>query len=236
MHRNGVKILGTFIVESEKIHSERMLVQKDGEFIVAKRLAAIANAYGFDGWLLNVEIDFPKVVDDGPEKLAAFIRNLKRLLGPEGLVIWYDALTSDNKVDYQNGLTEKNAPFALAADSLFTNYKWTKAKLEQAKIISQWHGILPKEVLFGIDVWAQCTDMPGPPRVTFPAKGGGGTNTGLVSLHLLAPFQLSPMAVVTKKTVGFGHPRREWFFGGHIWTWLDTRALLHLFRWKPINS
>lgn len=179
MHRNGVKILGTFIMESEKIHPERMLEQKDGEFVVAKQLAAIADAYGFDGWLLNVEIDFPNLVEDSTGKLTGFIRNLKRLLWPEGLVIWYDALTIDNKVDYQNGLTEKNVPFALGADSLFTNYKWTKAKLEQSKIISQWHGLSPKEVQFGIDVWAQCTDMPGPPRVTFPAKNGGGTNTGL---------------------------------------------------------
>jgi len=195
MHRNGVKILGTVILESDKIHSERMLDQKDGEFAVAKQLATIADAYGFDGWLLNVEIEFPKIVKDSTGKLTGFIRNLKRLLGAEGLVIWYDALNTDNRVDYQNGLTEKNATFALAADSLFTNYTWTKAKLEQAKIISQWHGILPKEVQFGIDVWAQNTDMLGPPRVTFPAKGGGGTNTGLVSLKLLILMLSSLMAL-----------------------------------------
>jgi endo-beta-N-acetylglucosaminidase D len=185
MHRNGVKVLGTFIVESEKIQPGRMLDQEDGEFVVAKQLAAIAGAFGFDGWLLNVEIEFPNLVTHPTEKLTGFIRSLKRLLGSEGLVIWYDALNIDNRVDYQNGLTEKNVPFALAADYLFTNYKWTKSKLEQAKIVSQWHGITPKEVQFGIDVWAQNTDMPGPPRVTFPAKVGGGTNTGLVSLNTL---------------------------------------------------
>ena len=41
MHRNGVKVLGTFIVEPGKTHVERMLDQENGEFIVAKQLAAM---------------------------------------------------------------------------------------------------------------------------------------------------------------------------------------------------
>ena len=93
----------------------------------------------------------------------------------------FSALTNDNKVCYQNGLTPKNAPFALAADSLFTNYKWTEERLNDAKITGERYGLHPTETYFGIDVWAQNTDMPGPPRrITFPPKGGGGTNTGLV--------------------------------------------------------
>ena len=169
------------MIESDKVSVARMLEQEDGDFVVAKQLAVIADAYGFDGWLLNIEAEFPLTVADPIGKATAFIRNLKRLLGTERLVIWYDAVNTDNEVDYQNGLTEKNVPFALAADSLFTNYKWTQAKIDQAKISSQWNGILPSEVRFGVDVWAQNTDMPPPARVTFPAKGGGGTNTGVVS-------------------------------------------------------
>ncbi len=96
-----------------------------------------------------------------------------------------DALTTNNDVEHQNGLTPKNFPFALAADSLFTNYKWTMEKLKEAESTCKRHGFHPREVFFGIDVWAQNTDMPGPPRVTFPAKGGGGTNTGVVSSRVL---------------------------------------------------
>ena len=92
-----------------------------------------------------------------------------------------DALNTDNEVDYQNGLTMNNAPFAIGAYSLFTNYRGTRRKLKEADSTGARCGLHPRETSFGIDVWAQNTDMPGPPRITFPPNGGGGTNTGLVS-------------------------------------------------------
>ena len=96
-------------------------------------------------------------------------------------------MTIDNEVDYQNGLTSKNASFASAADLLFCNYKWTKERLDEAESMSDKYGLHPKDIFFGVDVWAQNTNMPGPKRTTFPQKGGGGTNTGVVSLDLM-PF------------------------------------------------
>lgn len=87
MHRNGVKVLGTFIVEHKKSHVEQLLDQVNGEF-VAKQLAAMANVFGFDGWLLNIETEFPDAIKHPTEKICAFIRSLKRLLGPAGNVVW----------------------------------------------------------------------------------------------------------------------------------------------------
>ena len=158
-----------------------MFDQADGEYVVARRLASMAQAYGFDGWLLNIETEFPYSVQHPILNLTAFVRNLKRLLGARGTVIWYDAITKDNEVDYQNALTSKNVEFALAADAFFTNYKWTERQLHETCAVAEQHGIKPTEVYFGIDVWAQNTNMPGPPRVTYPPTGGGGTLTGLVS-------------------------------------------------------
>lgn len=159
-----------------------MFDQLDGEYVVAKQLADMARAYGFDGWLLNVEAEFPYAVQHPISHLTAFVRSLKRHLGPNCTVVWYDAITKDNEVDYQNALTSKNVTFGLAADLFFTNYKWTERKLHKSMAVAEQHGIKPAEVYFGIDCWAQNTDMPGPPRVTYPPKGGGGTLTGLVSL------------------------------------------------------
>ena len=88
MHRNGVKVLGTFIVEPGKAHVERMLTQVNDGFIIAKQLAAMAEVFSFDGWLLNIELEFPKTIKDSTEKICAFIRSLKRLLGPKGKVVW----------------------------------------------------------------------------------------------------------------------------------------------------
>lgn len=185
MHRHGVKVLGAFVVEPGTRDIERMLDHVNDKFPLAKQLADMAFHFGFDGWLLNVELEFPQTSRDVTGKMTAFIRNLKCLLGPEGRVVWYDALTVDNEIDYQNGLTEENALFALAADALFTNYKWTHKSLHEAKAVGDTYGMMPSETSFGIDVWAQNTSMQGPPRVTFPRKGGGGTNTGLVSLNEL---------------------------------------------------
>lgn len=88
MHRNGVKVLGTFMVEPGKSHVERMLHQVNGEFIVAKQLAAMVDVFGFDGWLLNIELEIPKPIEDPSGEMCAFIRILKRLLGPAGNVVW----------------------------------------------------------------------------------------------------------------------------------------------------
>lgn len=181
LHRNGVKVLGTFIVEPQTPGIERMLECKGGDYLVATQLAAIADTFGFDGWLLNIEKEFSRCANL-LEKLTYFITALKRRLGPEGLVIWYDALTIDNEVEYQNALTIRNAEFARHADALFTNYKWTIEKLNESRRIAEELGIFPSDIYFGIDVWAQNTNMPGPLRITYPHKGGGGTNTGLVCL------------------------------------------------------
>ena len=180
LHRNGVKVLGTFVIEPQTSGLERMLDCVDGEYVIAKQLASMASTFGFDGWLLNIEKEFSGHVKDLTTKLIGFIESLKRCLGPESLVVWYDALNTENEVEYQNGLSLKNLPFARAADALFTNYKWTPRHLFDSKVVAHQNGLKTSNVYFGIDVWAQNTDMPGPPRVTYPAKGGGGTNTGLV--------------------------------------------------------
>ncbi|KAL9102867.1 MAG: hypothetical protein Q9163_002019 [Psora crenata] len=180
LHRNGVKVLGTFIVEPQTLGVEHSLDEENNEYLVARQLADMAETYGFDGWLLNFEGEFPTSINDPVGKILAFIRNLKHLLGPEGKVIWYDALTVNNQVNYQNGLTLQNVEFALAADALFTNYEWTKTQLTNARITAQWHGLDAVKIYFGIDVWAQNTNMSGPKRVTYPEDGGGGTLTGLI--------------------------------------------------------
>jgi endo-beta-N-acetylglucosaminidase D len=186
LHRNGVKVLGTFLIERHTPHIEKILEQKNGSFTVAKQLAAMAHAYGFDGWLLNIEGAFPNHTEDYLKRLTGFISSLKSLLRPVDKVVWYDALTCDNKVVYQNSMTPKNVVFALAADALFTNYKWTIPKVEEARKLAMKQGLETEAIIFGVDVWAQNTNMSGPPRITFPLEGGGGTNTGVVSdLHVV---------------------------------------------------
>lgn len=46
--------------------------------------------------------------------------------------------------------------------------------------------MLPHQIYFGIDVWAQNTTKLAHPRVTYPEYGGGGTNTGVAVAKLAA--------------------------------------------------
>lgn len=176
-HRNGVKILGTFVVEPQTPDIQRMLEHANGSYWLASQLKAIAEEYAFDGWLLNVEKCFPKDVPgrDSTSELVLFIQSLRQELGDSKTLIWYDALTYDNKVKYQNGLTEKNLEFAKAAGTLFTNYKWTEKDAKAATELAQKSGMKVEDIYFGVDMWAQNSGMK---RVTY---GGGGTRTGLVS-------------------------------------------------------
>ena len=157
-----------------------MLALVDGEYHFAKQLALIAHTFGFDGWLLNIEKQFPENSQTLPKRLTNFITSLVHSLGQERSIIWYDALNIDNQVKFQNGLTVKNLDYARAGGALFTNYKWTEARLQETRDLVLRNEMKASNVYFGIDVWAQNTNMPGPPRVTFPPKNGGGTNTGLV--------------------------------------------------------
>ena len=182
LHRNGVKVLGTFIVEPQSPDTERMLREHDGDFPIAKQLAHLADIFAFDGWLLNIEKEFPSGTDNWVERLTHFIKAMKKHLGKDKQVVWYDALTIENEVDHQNGLTGKNLPFVQAADALFTNYEWMPTNVFQARQIANENNISTENIFFGIDVWAQNTHFSGPPRVTYPPEGGGGTNTGVVSL------------------------------------------------------
>ena len=93
LHRNGVTVLGTFLVEPGSKEVERMLrsdTAKDGtrSFPVASQLAGLAKHHGFDGWLMNIETPFPES-DWHLERLLAFLRALKEQLGAEGKVVWY---------------------------------------------------------------------------------------------------------------------------------------------------
>lgn len=161
---------------------ERLLECRDGQYVMAGQLAAMAKEYGFDGWLLNIEEEFPMEIKQGPQQLVNFAKALTILMGTENLVVWYDALTVENRVKYQNGLTEKNLDFAKVTDAFFTNYRWVEENTAESIKMAENNHVNTMDIYFGIDVWAQNTNMSGPPRITFPPEDGGGTNTGFVRI------------------------------------------------------
>jgi hypothetical protein len=101
----------------------------------------------------------------------------------------YDALTTSNEVSYQNGVSLMNLAFAEACGSILTNYCWSESQADSSRSVAE-SCLDPKNVFFGIDVWAQNNTGITHPRITYPKKGGGGTNTG-VAVAKLADIGLS---------------------------------------------
>lgn len=93
MHRNGIKVLGTFLLENDDGKEEiaRVLEKgSEGEFLFATQLARVAETYGFDGWLMNFESSFP-TTKFSPLQVQNFLRELKsatHALIPQSEIIW----------------------------------------------------------------------------------------------------------------------------------------------------
>jgi endo-beta-N-acetylglucosaminidase D len=88
LHRNGVCVLGTLLLERQTRDVERLLQRTlDYRFPLATVLASVARCYGFDGWLVNVEKPFA-IEQWEPEILEAFLKQLRQELGPGRKLIW----------------------------------------------------------------------------------------------------------------------------------------------------
>ena len=71
-------------------------------------LVAICVNFGFDGYLLNMENVIPA---EKISKLETFVTLLHHKLHarvPGAELIWYDSVTTEGKLDWQNELNDKN--------------------------------------------------------------------------------------------------------------------------------
>ncbi|KAF8454938.1 glycosyl hydrolase family 85-domain-containing protein [Terfezia claveryi] len=172
MHKNGVKILGTFLVEHDTGAVELRKIFREGTdspdaSFYANQLVSLAKTYGFDGWLLNFESSFPSGTFDLPifQSWLDYLKDEMHRAVTESQVIWYDALTIDNRVRYQNGITDANKPFFDVSDGIFTNYWWREHNIRSTADIASTLG-RPRDVFCGVDVWGR------------GSLGGGGFNVG----------------------------------------------------------
>ncbi|KAG2234434.1 hypothetical protein INT48_007182 [Thamnidium elegans] len=174
-HRNGVKSLGTFLVEgNNQMHEMEALLHgppldsgsdDDDPMRLWSPFYAdkLGNHYGFDGWLFNIECEFfpfPTNPKTKAEELAKFMHYFKEKMHveiPGSQVIWYDSMTNDGDVDWQNNLTCKNELFFRNSDGIFLNYWWKKEYPEMARRFAERLGKSGLDVYFGTDVWGRRT-------------------------------------------------------------------------------
>ncbi|KAK4489296.1 hypothetical protein RD792_005100 [Penstemon davidsonii] len=155
-HRHGVKVLGTFIMEWDegKALADKLLSTKASAQLYAERLTELAVALGFDGWLINMEVN----LDPGQiPNLKEFVNHLSQTMHsslPGSLVIWYDSVTIDGDLNWQNLLNDKNKPFFDICDGLFANYSWGE---DYPKLSADVAGERKYDVYMGIDVFGRGT-------------------------------------------------------------------------------
>jgi mannosyl-glycoprotein endo-beta-N-acetylglucosaminidase len=154
-HRHGTLCLGTFITEGELGTAECRELFTDVDSS-ARKLAQIAQYYGFDGWLLNVEN--PLDGRSGAVSIGQFTLRLRdysrELVGPHSCVLWYDSVTTEGTLKWQNRLTEHNAFFFCMADGIFINYFWCKGSPAHSAFLAEQRNL---DVYTGIDVWGRNT-------------------------------------------------------------------------------
>ncbi|KAL8050132.1 hypothetical protein ABFX02_06G063200 [Erythranthe guttata] len=155
-HRHGVKVLGTFIMEWDegKKRADELLTTKESAEMYAERLAELAVALGFDGWLINMEVN----LDVGQiPNLKAFVGHLSETMHsklPGSLVIWYDSVTVDGDLSWQNQLNDKNKTFFDLCDGIFVNYSWEE---NFPKLSADVAADRKFDVYMGIDVFGRGT-------------------------------------------------------------------------------
>lgn len=156
-HKNGVKVLGTIIVESgrgkrllEQIVSSRSYMNS-----IVESLVSIAKCCQFEGWLLNVECSLtegkiPMLMDFVDYLTFRIHRDV-----PHGIVLWYDSILVSGSLNWQNELNEKNKPFFDLCDGILINYTWNETNLANTvRILDERGGDIHK-VFVGIDVFGR---------------------------------------------------------------------------------
>ncbi|CAB4063343.1 unnamed protein product [Lepeophtheirus salmonis] len=116
-HKNGSAVLGTIIIEGHEF--DLLSTVLDCYELFAERCASIQKLLGFEGWLLNFEMD--KLTQTQVSRLLSFTNKITSLCP---IVIWYDSVTIEGKLDWRNQLDSHNYEFFKATHGIYLNYGW----------------------------------------------------------------------------------------------------------------
>ncbi|KAF6144832.1 hypothetical protein GIB67_038931 [Kingdonia uniflora] len=176
-HIHGVRVLGTFIMEWDegKVNADKLLLTKESAQMYAERLAELAAALGFDGWLINMEVQLDVAQIPNLKEFVSHLTKTMHSSVPGSLVIWYDSVTKDGNLSWQNQLNDENKPFFDLCDGIFVNYTWEEGYPKLSATVA---GERKYDVYMGIDVFG---------RGTY----GGGQWTTNVALDVLKKDDVS---------------------------------------------
>ena len=130
------QIIGTFITEWEKgleicqyLFSTANLAIKTAESLIL-----IAKDYQLNGWLINIENSLPTsdLIENMKLFLVTLTDGMHGLWGSnsDSIVLWYDSVTIEGQLRWQDGLTLLNKQFFDCCDGIFINYTWKSHSLQ----------------------------------------------------------------------------------------------------------
>lgn len=74
---------------------------------------------------------------------------------PNSKIVWYDSMTKEGDIKWQNTVNDMNKEFFNASDGIFVNYFWKAdtpmAAFEQAQALGRYGS----DVFLGTDVWGR---------------------------------------------------------------------------------
>lgn len=197
-HKNGVPVLGTVFFPPEvfggKIEWLNKFLEKDssGSFPMVDKLIEVCKTYNFDGWFINQETegtDKESISKEHVVLMQEFIKEFKSKAKDDLEIMWYDSMTNEGKMDWQNALNEKNETFLVdgdknsVADSMFLNFWWTNKEHVEKELLKASNkkaeeiGVDPYDVYAGVDV--QEKGIGTPIRWDLFENGLGGSFTSL---------------------------------------------------------
>jgi mannosyl-glycoprotein endo-beta-N-acetylglucosaminidase len=143
-------------------------------------LVNIALDHDLDGWLINIENTLPlECLSNVLLFLQLLTKEMHDACGTFSQVIWYDSVTTEGKLQWQDGLTTLNKPFFDACDAIFVNYTWKEQSLIQTRSLLG-DNDRGTDVYYGVDVFGRGT------------IGGGGYNC-CEALNYLSPHTYEDM-------------------------------------------
>ncbi|OZQ69311.1 endo-beta-N-acetylglucosaminidase [Paenibacillus sp. VTT E-133280] len=185
-HKNGVPIVGTVFfpptVYGGKFEWVKQMLQQnsDGSFPAADKLIQVAKYYGFDGWFINQETEGGTPAD--AQKMKAFLSYLESHKSASMQIVWYDSMTKEGSISWQNALNDKNGMFLQddnkkITDNMFLNFWWKdlKSSADKAKSLDR----SPYDLYAGIDVEAKGYDTNVNWNLLFPVGQPAVTSLGI---------------------------------------------------------
>ncbi|VDD85121.1 unnamed protein product [Enterobius vermicularis] len=154
-HDHGVLVLGTFITEGDRGADRCKAIFKNATTVrkTVEKMVKLATVYNFDGWLINIE---NKIEAENLPMLELFLATLTTRMhirmGERSRVIWYDAVTVEGKLRWQDQLNDLNKLWFDVTDGIFLNYTWRPHELKESQEIA---GSRCHEVFVGVDCFGR---------------------------------------------------------------------------------